>query len=174
MTIYDCNLKKSLLYYVSTFGTLLKYVQVGLSKDRQSCSLLCEANTLAYFSMGIIQLPFSTTRWQHGYRICFVILIELKIRGLLYNWTTTEAREKISTDLESLEFKKYFEAGLTKFKSSKILLNKFSHGFLATTMQCTRCDSHLDSRGRIFSRVQPFYERAVSDLDRSMHRYLWV
>ena len=26
------------------------------------------------------------------------------------------------------------------------------------------------SRGCIFSRVQPFYERAVSDLDRSMHR----
>jgi hypothetical protein len=30
------------------------------------------------------------------------------------------------------------------------------------------------NRGRIFSRLQPFYERAVSDLDRSMHRSLWV
>jgi hypothetical protein len=30
------------------------------------------------------------------------------------------------------------------------------------------------SRGRIFSHVRPFYERAVSDLDRSMHRSLWV
>ncbi len=29
-------------------------------------------------------------------------------------------------------------------------------------------------RARIFSCVQPFYERAVSDLDRSMRRYLWV
>jgi hypothetical protein len=29
-------------------------------------------------------------------------------------------------------------------------------------------------RGRIFSRVRPFYERAVSNLDRSMHRSLWV
>jgi hypothetical protein len=29
-------------------------------------------------------------------------------------------------------------------------------------------------RGHIFSRVCPFYERAVSDLDRSMHRSLWV
>ena len=28
-------------------------------------------------------------------------------------------------------------------------------------------------RGCIFSRVRPFYERAVSDLDRSMHRSLW-
>jgi hypothetical protein len=30
------------------------------------------------------------------------------------------------------------------------------------------------ARGRIFSRVQPFYEQAVSDLDRSMHRSLRV
>jgi uncharacterized protein (UPF0305 family) len=30
------------------------------------------------------------------------------------------------------------------------------------------------TRGRIFSHVQPFYERAVSDRDRSMHRALWV
>jgi hypothetical protein len=30
------------------------------------------------------------------------------------------------------------------------------------------------NRGRIFSRLRPFYERAVSDLDRSMHRSLWV
>jgi len=29
-------------------------------------------------------------------------------------------------------------------------------------------------RGRIFSRVQPFYEQAVSNLDRPMHRSLWV
>jgi len=29
-------------------------------------------------------------------------------------------------------------------------------------------------RGRIFSRVQSFYERAVSDLDKPMHRSLWV
>jgi hypothetical protein len=29
-------------------------------------------------------------------------------------------------------------------------------------------------RGRIFSHVRPFYEWAVSDVDRSMHRSLWV
>jgi hypothetical protein len=29
-------------------------------------------------------------------------------------------------------------------------------------------------RGRIFSHVRPFYEWAVSDLDRYMHRSLWV
>ncbi len=32
----------------------------------------------------------------------------------------------------------------------------------------------LKYRGRIFSHVQPFYELAVSNLDRSMHRSLWV
>ncbi len=31
-----------------------------------------------------------------------------------------------------------------------------------------------DNRGRIFSCVRPFYEQAVSDLDWSMHRSLWV
>jgi hypothetical protein len=30
----------------------------------------------------------------------------------------------------------------------------------------------LDARGCIFSHVRPFYEQAVSDLDRSMHRSL--
>ncbi len=30
------------------------------------------------------------------------------------------------------------------------------------------------ARVRIFSHVRPFYERAVSNLDRFMHRSLWV
>jgi hypothetical protein len=34
-------------------------------------------------------------------------------------------------------------------------------------------DTAFVPRGRIFSRVRPFYEWAVSDLDRSMHRSLW-
>ncbi len=37
------------------------------------------------------------------------------------NTTTTKAREKISTDLESLEF---FGIHLTNFKNNQILLNK--------------------------------------------------
>jgi len=32
----------------------------------------------------------------------------------------------------------------------------------------------MAARGCIFSHVQPFYERVVSDLDRPMHRSLWV
>ncbi len=30
------------------------------------------------------------------------------------------------------------------------------------------------TRGHIFSCVRPFYERVVSDLDKSMHRSLWI
>ncbi len=43
------------------------------------------------------------------------------------NSATTEAREKISTYLESLEFQKNFAACLTKFENYQILLNKISH-----------------------------------------------
>jgi hypothetical protein len=50
------------------------------------------------------------------------------------NSATTEAREKISTDLlESLEFKKYFDVCLVKFENYQILLNKISLRFLVTT-----------------------------------------
>ncbi len=37
---------------------------------------------------------------------------------------TTKTREKISTDLKSLEFQKNFDQCLTKFKNTQILLNK--------------------------------------------------
>jgi hypothetical protein len=43
---------------------------------------------------------------------------------------------------------------------------------LGTTKVYSLCFSMI--RGRIFSHVQPFYERAVSYQDRSMHRSLWV
>jgi len=39
---------------------------------------------------------------------------------------------------------------------------------------CCLLNNIIATRGRIFSRVRPFYEQAVSDLDRSMHRSLWV
>jgi hypothetical protein len=44
--------------------------------------------------------------------------------------TTTKGREKISADLESLEF---FDIGFTKFKNNQILPNNISHRFLQTT-----------------------------------------
>ena len=56
------------------------------------------------------QLPVSAARWQHGYQICFANFIGQTAK----NPTTTKAKEKISTDLESLEFKKFFDAYLAK------------------------------------------------------------
>jgi hypothetical protein len=49
------------------------------------------------------------------------------------NAATTEAREKISTYLESVEFKKNFDPCLTKFENYQILPNHISHRFLVTT-----------------------------------------
>ncbi len=46
------------------------------------------------------------------------------------NSSTTKAREKISTDLESLEILEFFHACLTKFKNNQILLNKIAKLFI--------------------------------------------
>ncbi len=54
----------------------------------------------------------------------------VKNNKIAQNSATTEAREKISTYLEFLEF---FDAYLTKFENYQILLNKVSHRFLVTT-----------------------------------------
>jgi hypothetical protein len=43
------------------------------------------------------------------------------------NSAITEAREKISTYLESLEISKFVGAHLTKFENYQILHNKISH-----------------------------------------------
>jgi hypothetical protein len=56
----------------------------------------------------------------------------VKNHKIVKNSTITKAREKISTDLESLEFKT-IEVCLTKFKNNQISLNKISHRFLLTT-----------------------------------------
>ena len=48
--------------------------------------------------------------------------------------------------------------------------------WIADNQQNIVVNFHQDfvARGHIFSHVRPFYERPVSDLDRSMHRSLWV
>ncbi len=51
--------------------------------------------------------------------------------------TTTQAREKISTDLESLNFRHVLLC-LTKFKNNQILLHRISHRFLQMTKPFTR------------------------------------
>jgi hypothetical protein len=49
------------------------------------------------------------------------------------NSTTRKAREKISKYLESLEFQKFSDVCLAKFKNNQILPIKDSHRFLLTT-----------------------------------------
>ncbi len=44
-------------------------------------------------------------------------------------------------------------------------------GFKNSHVFCWKCEE-LGSWGHIFSHVRPFYERAVSNLDRPMHRSL--
>ncbi len=46
--------------------------------------------------------------------------------------TNTATREKLNTDLESLEFLKHFDACLTKLENHHILLNKISQRFIET------------------------------------------
>ncbi len=50
------------------------------------------------------------------------------------NSATTEARGKISTYLESLEFKKFLCVCLIKIENYQILLNNISHIFQLITM----------------------------------------
>jgi len=53
----------------------------------------------------------------------------VKNHKIANNSATTKAREKISTDLESFELKKFFDACLTKIKNNQILLNKLAKYF---------------------------------------------
>jgi hypothetical protein len=77
------------------------------------------------------QLPFSAARWLRGSQICYANFTKyLKIAN---NSTNTKAREKISTYLESLEFRKYFDICLTKFRNNQIFRTKISHRILLTT-----------------------------------------
>jgi hypothetical protein len=46
---------------------------------------------------------------------------------------TLKLEKKINTYLESLEFQKIFDVGLTKFENHQILLKKMNHRFLVTT-----------------------------------------
>ncbi len=47
--------------------------------------------------------------------------------------TTTKDREKISADLEPLEFYNFFDVYFAKIKNYQILLNKIINRFLLTT-----------------------------------------
>jgi hypothetical protein len=57
----------------------------------------------------------------------------VKHHRIVNNSATIEAREKISTDLESLELQKFFDVCWAKFENCHILPNKIGHRFLLTT-----------------------------------------
>ncbi len=57
----------------------------------------------------------------------------VKNHNIANNYATTEAGEKISIYLESLNFLKFLDVCLTKFENYKILLDKISHRFVVTT-----------------------------------------
>jgi hypothetical protein len=54
-------------------------------------------------------LTVSATRWQHGSPDMFCNFYLVKNHKIGINATTTKAREKISTDLESVELKFFFD-----------------------------------------------------------------
>jgi hypothetical protein len=68
-----------------------------------------------------------TFQWEiTKYMFCDFYLV--KNHKIGNNSTTTRAW-KISTDLESLEFKTFLSVGLAKFENNQILLNKISRIF---------------------------------------------
>jgi hypothetical protein len=54
----------------------------------------------------------------------FCNFYSVKNHKIAENSASIEAKEKISTDLESLEFYNFFDACLTKFENYQILLYK--------------------------------------------------
>jgi hypothetical protein len=63
----------------------------------------------------------------------FCNLYLLKNHKIAYNSTTSKAREKLSTDSESLEFFLCMFESLAILRNNQILLNKISHRYLLTT-----------------------------------------
>jgi len=83
-----------------------------------------------------------------------------------------------------------FGFNLFQLKIDFIINHWFQHHRSKTMIQCWQNQTHylctkklcsifdnlflLANRGHIFIHVRPFYEQAVSDLDRPMYRSLWV
>jgi hypothetical protein len=63
------------------------------------------------------------------------------LQVLFSETANTEAREKLSADLEFLEFQKLFEARMTNFNINQILLNKISYQF-SSDNQAIYCEKH--------------------------------
>ncbi len=59
---------------------------------------------------------------------------DISASSFCHQTATNEAREKyLITDMESLEFEKFYDVCLTSFKNKQILCNKTNHIYLATT-----------------------------------------
>jgi hypothetical protein len=74
-----------------------KYGEIGLVKNKQLICLSCEK----VVRKNVDQIY---PRWQHGSQMCVFNFNLVKNYKIAKNSTTTEAREKISTDLESFNF----------------------------------------------------------------------
>ncbi len=59
--------------------------------------------------------------WVH---VMFCNFYSIKNHRIVYDSATSEGREKVGADLESLKFKKIFDVFLIRFKDNQILLNK--------------------------------------------------
>ncbi len=86
---------------------------------------------MIFFNVGISAASFChhVAALVSGMLCNFYVVKNHKIAN---NSATTEAREKISTDLNTLEFEKLFDVCLTKIENNQILRNKISHRFLMT------------------------------------------
>ncbi len=95
------------------------------------------------------------------------LYIEINKKNVLLHWFFFQVFTRTS---ESTEHGFWTSCNGQTFKNlfffQKILIKR-------TNFKCEQCLVCM-SRGRIFSRVRPFYEWAVRDLDRPMHRSLWV
>ncbi len=102
--------------YVATF---ISYIRLGWKTFSGKTLLYCKKNfnysnkkfnyigscvhIHKMFLIRINQLPDSVARWQHVFEICFETYF-VKSHKIADNSATAEAREKVSIDLESLEF----------------------------------------------------------------------
>jgi hypothetical protein len=116
---------------VSCFFYFQRRIKICLSRECHACTanITCNSGTTCFLNEGE-----SAASFFHQVAALvpnmFCNLYLVKNYKIAKNSKTTKAIEKISADLESLEF---FGVGLTKFRNYQILLNKISHRFLGTT-----------------------------------------
>ncbi len=100
-------------------------------------------------SIRINQLPVSAARWQHWVPHMFCNVCAVKNHKSAKYSITTGARENISTNLESLEFKNFFYVCLIKFRYNQILHNKISRNFVVTVWLLPRWNFPIANRKKL-------------------------